>query len=573
MNIIEHLTRTVTPIVLSGKSDTNNNYTSLLEKVYAIIVARLADKDTYHGLADVNVANDDQTFFERLLPNSEQHDKIITELAKEHEVSETETKSLIARSAPLVLNELKGLAGTSSIPNFLSNHLSSLTALIPTWAYAFIPAGILSILHLNVGDALKSAGESVKNIAGNVADTAGNVVGNVADKASDVAGSVVDKASDVAGSVAGVAGNVADKASDVASNVTSNITSTVNNVTNNEEGGGLMKTLLPIIGLLILAALAWALLKSCNKNPAPVATPPAITASAPASTASGTAGTSLLAPTLKFSTDADGKLATGGLGNVGNDDLKTKILGALSGVFGTDADKAVNVAVNPAYDINLPFADKLPEIFALLKGVPNATLNFADGHIMVSAPDETTAKKLVADIQALVPNVPVMLESEHGHGHGHSHDHSHASTTTPASVASPTSATETKVISNSEPSVFFENGHLKFYFATGKADVAPNALDHAKEILEAAKQGKKLGISGYTDSTGNAQANAELSKKRAKAVQQFLIANGVPEAQLELIKPKDTVGATGKDQEGRRVEVYIVDSVTTTASTPASASN
>lgn len=127
-----------------------------------------------------------------------------------------------------------------------------------------------------------------------------------------------------------------------------------------------------------------------------------------------------------------------------------------------------------------------------------------------------------------------------------------ASVTTPAPASTP-------VVSSSEPSVDFTNGRLNFYFATGKADVAPNALEYAKDILEQAKQGKKLGISGYTDSTGNAAANAELSKNRAKAVQQFLIANGVPETQLELIKPKDSVGATGKDQEGRRVEVYVLE--------------
>ena len=40
-----------------------------------------------------------------------------------------------------------------------------------------------------------------------------------------------------------------------------------------KEGGGFLKALLPIIGLIILAALAWALLKGCQKDPAPVASP------------------------------------------------------------------------------------------------------------------------------------------------------------------------------------------------------------------------------------------------------------------------------------------------------------
>lgn len=41
MNIIEHLTRTVTPVLLNNATDANRS--SLLEKLYAILVARLAD--------------------------------------------------------------------------------------------------------------------------------------------------------------------------------------------------------------------------------------------------------------------------------------------------------------------------------------------------------------------------------------------------------------------------------------------------------------------------------------------------------------------------------------------------
>lgn len=56
-----------------------------------------------------------------------------------------------------------------------------------------------------------------------------------------------------------------------------------------------------------------------------------------------------------------------------------------------------------------------------------------------------------------------------------------------------------------------------------------------------------------------------------------MVANGVPQSQLELIKPQDTTGAAGKDQEGRRVDAYIVDdnavpaTGTTTVTTVASA--
>lgn len=96
-----------------------------------------------------------------------------------------------------------------------------------------------------------------------------------------------------------------------------------------------------------------------------------------------------------------------------------------------------------------------------------------------------------------------------------------------------------------------------FYFATGKSDVAANAVDVLPEIIKAGKEGKKLVVSGYTDSTGNAAANAELSKKRAQAVQAFLEAQGVEAKNIELRKPENTTAASGNNAEGRRVEVKV----------------
>ena len=210
--------------------------------------------------------------------------------------------------------------------------------------------------------------------------------------------------------------------------------------------------------------------------------------------------------------------------------------------------------------MNFPAADKLTDVLNLVKGVPSASVKFDGNHVMVATPDDAATTKLIDGIKALLPDYNVMADSA-----------------MPMATAS-APATEEVVISSTEPSVYFENGRLNFYFATGKADVAPQAVEKAKEILEAAKQGKKLGVSGYTDSTGNATANEKLSKERAQAVQKFLIDNGVPEAQLELIKPKNTVGAQGKEQEGRRVEVYIVDGPemiinTETVVVPASTTN
>ncbi len=104
-----------------------------------------------------------------------------------------------------------------------------------------------------------------------------------------------------------------------------------------------------------------------------------------------------------------------------------------------------------------------------------------------------------------------------------------------------------------------EDGMVKFYFATGFSRLAKNADDVAKDAIEAGKSGKKLIISGFTDSTGKAAANEKLSRKRAEVVKQFFIERGVDEKNIELRKPKNSVGAKGESQEGRRVEVQIKD--------------
>ena len=379
MNIIEHLTRTVTPVVLNNANDENRS--SLLEKLYAILVARLADGNVSSSFANATIADDDHSFFDRVLPDTTHRTELVQQLSRHYSVPEQETSSLVSRAAPLVLRELRSLAGTTPLNTFLSNNIASVASVIPAWAYAFIPAGILTMLNL--------------------------------------------------------------------SPVHAATTPTVQTTTRTEEHlvatpkrdeGGLMKMLLPIIGLLILGALAWALLKSCNKTE-PVATP--VVASTTASTTTTTTTTE------------------------------------------------------------------------------------------VSAASATNSMAM-----------PV------------------ASTTDMAVASMPMATTETiaaTIISTTEPSVVFENGRLSFYFATGEAQVAGNAKEKANDILEAAKQGKKIGISGYTDSTGNAAANEKLAKERAQAVRLFLIANGVPQSQLELIKPQDTTGAAGKDQEGRRVDAYIID--------------
>ena len=135
-----------------------------------------------------------------------------------------------------------------------------------------------------------------------------------------------------------------------------------------------------------------------------------------------------------------------------------------------------------------------------------------------------------------------------------------ASAAAPVAASTAAASTPATAAKASEPAadqadVAYKDAVATFYFATGKSDVAANADKVVADLIAAGKNGKKLVVSGYTDSTGNAAANAELSKKRAQAVQAFLEKQGVDGKNIELRKPENTTAAVGNNAQGRRVEV------------------
>ncbi len=109
-----------------------------------------------------------------------------------------------------------------------------------------------------------------------------------------------------------------------------------------------------------------------------------------------------------------------------------------------------------------------------------------------------------------------------------------------------------------EATVVVEGGVVRFYFPTGRADLAPGANEALAEVVRGVNAGGKVAqISGYHDATGDAAINAELAKRRAQAVQGALKALGVAEDRITLKKPEVTQ-AGGSDAEARRVEVILV---------------
>lgn len=105
-------------------------------------------------------------------------------------------------------------------------------------------------------------------------------------------------------------------------------------------------------------------------------------------------------------------------------------------------------------------------------------------------------------------------------------------------------------------SITVEYGVVKFYFASGKADLAPGAGAALVDVVRAARTGKKVVIAGFHDPKGNATVNAALARQRALAVRDALKAAGVADSQITLQKPEQMAGS-GSDAEARRVEIRL----------------
>lgn len=71
-------------------------------------------------------------------------------------------------------------------------------------------------------------------------------------------------------------------------------------------------------------------------------------------------------------------------------------------------------------------------------------------------------------------------------------------------------------------------------FAFGKSDLLPASKRSLKDVAEVLKNSdRKLRVIGHTDSVGSDATNMELSKKRADAVRNFLVSQGIPSDRID----------------------------------------
>ena len=482
MDIISHLTRTVSPAVLGD--DRNPAKKNLLEQFYAIFAARLADNDTYNRFANENIARDDQGFYDRVWTDGAHRDQIARELAGKHNVDATAARGLIAMAAPLAYHEIKSLAGTTPVPQFLNDNLASYQHHIPVWASTVLPAGM------------------------------------------------------IAGAPAGA------RLSDTVS------TDPIRR--EEEEKGSFMKALLPIIGLIILGALAWALLRGCQDNPEPVGTPVATEQQA-ANDGQAVVAADIEPASLRIATGENSELYACRM-NVGNETLQSNVMDALTATFGDEANNC-RADVDDNFSIDMPAAAQLASILPIVKNVPNASMLIKGDTITVNAPDAAALDKMVADLQAAAPAMTVKAE-------GPLNEQSEIDNSLTASQAAMDNLGQ-----DPDPRDVARALSLQVVnFEVDKAvipEVNKPLLNNTVKIMQQVPN-MKLMIIGHTDKTADAAYNMKLSQERAQAMKDYLVAQGADPSKLMTkgMGETDPIADNATDQgrfRNRRIEFVVYD--------------
>lgn len=485
MDIINHLARTVTPAVLGDNRTPQNE--SLLEQFYAIFAGRLADKETYGRFAGQDIARDDKGFYDRVWSDQSHRDSISRELAKTHNVDESSVQGLVSAAAPLAYHELSSLAGSTPVPQFLRENLSTYRNHIPEWATTttVVPAGVLVTEE--------PAGKRI-----------------------------------------------------------SDTVSTAPLHREEEKSGSFMKALLPIIGLIILGALAWALLKGCQEKPEPVATP-VVTEEVVEDDANTAVAADVEPASLRIAT-GEGNMLYACRINAGDETLRDQVMDAMQGVFGDEAAKC-RADVDDSFATDMPAAAQLSAILPIIKSSPNASMIIKGDQISVNSPDAASLEQLVSDIQAAAPGMNVMAEGPLDL----QNEIKNSLTASEAAID--------KLGENPDPRDVARALSLQVInFELDKAfipDVNKPLLDRAAKIIQEVPD-MELMIIGHTDSLASDEYNMELSRERAEAVKDYLVSKGVDASKLRTkgMGESDPVADNSTEQgrfRNRRIEFTVYD--------------
>lgn len=98
------------------------------------------------------------------------------------------------------------------------------------------------------------------------------------------------------------------------------------------------------------------------------------------------------------------------------------------------------------------------------------------------------------------------------------------------------------------------------HFASASAVLPTDTSAEIAGLIDMLKanESRRVVVAGFHDPTGNAAFNDQLARKRAFAVRDALLAQGISSERIIMRKPEQTTG-TGTLAEARRVELRLID--------------
>lgn len=309
--------------------------------------------------------------------------------------------------------------------------------------------------------------------------------------------------------------------------------------------------LLPLIAFVILAVLLALIFRACSgqKETESVSTLPAQTASSePAK--------------LQLSTGAAGYLTTCQLYS-GNASYINILQQEIKQIF--NHTMGCGVESNANYHTEFIDQDAIPSVLKLVKGVPNASLTWMGNQLSIQTADPTDAQQLAATIQPLVKNMTVLTQTATNTA---TFVDSHA-------VISTGNSNAEKALAEINPdniraldiATALNMQIINFDTAsTHIPEANKSILDQAAALMKRAPQ-VKLTVKGHTDAVGHAATNKTLSQKRAQAVVDYLVKQGVDPAQLQAVgygqeqAIADNSTANGQFKN-RRIEFEVLNTET-----------
>ncbi len=125
---------------------------------------------------------------------------------------------------------------------------------------------------------------------------------------------------------------------------------------------------------------------------------------------------------------------------------------------------------------------------------------------------------------------------------------------TPAPTPAPT-----RVIVSAAKEAIRGYESTNIFFQTGQSSIATEFKTRLSTIATFMRQYPEIraALTGYTDKSGNPEANFALSKRRSEAVKTYLLSQGVNPSQIEASYFGDTQAASANDPFSRRVEINL----------------